>query len=189
MSLLDFLSYRRSDNYGQSFSGITGTMAAALALGGTVWAYRYPAAATRRLFIPRLHVHYACLASFTAPVSAGRQLQLVRGAGADASGGTALDTRRHQSNVSAENLGSGQIATTAGLTTTGITFESVPFRRLMLTASGIQGDQLDEVWDYDGDDSPPLILVPGELVALRTPAQFDAAGTWQLKVDGSAVEL
>lgn len=189
MGFLDFFSNRRSDNYGQSFSGVTGTMAAALASGGTVWAYRYPAAATRRLFFPRLHPHYVCLGSFTAPVSAGRQLQLVRGAGADASGGTALDTRRHQSNVSAENLGSGRIADTAGLTTSGITFESVPFRRMLLAGAGVQGDQWDEVWDYDGDDSPPLILLPGELFALRAPAQFDAAGTWQLKVDGCAVEI
>src|SRR5262245_33827531 len=74
----------------QQFTGLTGTMAAGLANAGCVCAARYPATATGKTLLHRLHLHYVCLGAFTTPVTAGRSLLLKRGAGADPGSGTTL---------------------------------------------------------------------------------------------------
>lgn len=176
-------AYGSSANYrGQSFSGFTGTMAAALAANSTVLALRYPLASTGKGLIKWLHCHYTCLGAFTTPVTAGRRLALKRGSGGDASGGTNLDFVRDQSS-SDETLWTGQVATTGALTMTGVTYETAVRARLMLSQAGAAGADYDEIWNFDD----PLVLLPGELLGIVAPVAFDAGGTWQLSVKGGVV--
>lgn len=160
-------------------------MAAALAANAIVAAWRYPSAGPTKGLVHWVHLHYVCIGAFTTPVTAGRQLHIIRGSGGDASGGTDLDVSRNQSDLT-ETKFTGQIATTAGLTMTNVVFTNeVPKARLLLAHAGFAGQDYDEIWRFDD----PLVLLPGELHAIRTPTQFDAAGTWQLEVKVGAGEL
>lgn len=170
---------------GQTFAGFTGTMAAALAANATVGAVRYPLAATGKMLLKWMHLHYTCLGNFTTPVTAGRRLSLKRGSGGDPSNGTDIDVTRDQSTPTTETLLTGQIATTTGLTMTSVTYETPTRARLMLSQAGSAGLDYDELWVFDD----PYVLLPGELAGIVAPAQFDAAGTWQLGWKGGAVEL
>lgn len=170
---------------GQSFSGFTGTMAAALAAASTVFAGRYPLAATYKWHLKWMHLHFTCLGSFTTPVTAGRRLSLKRGSGGDPSNGTDIDVVRDQSDLTSETLLTGQVATTTGLTMTSVTYETPTRARLMLSQAGSSGLDYDEIWIFDD----PFILLPGQLFGIVAPAQFDAAGTWQLSVKGGGVEV
>jgi hypothetical protein len=172
------------DVRGQSFAGFTGTMAAALGAGSVVFAARYALAATGKLFVPWMHLHYTCLAAFTTPVTAGRRLALRRGAGGSPTTGTAIDVTRDVSDENAESLLTGQVATTGALTMTGVTLETPTRARLMLSQAGAAGVDYDELWTFGG-----FSLLPGELFAILAPAAFDAAGTWQLSVKGEAFEV
>jgi hypothetical protein len=46
-----------------------------------------------------------------------------------------------------------------------------------------------QVIEFDDDTGGPLILNPGELMAIRTGAAMDAAGTWQLGVNVDWTEI
>lgn len=173
---------------GQLVTGITGTMAAGLASGACAWAFRYPLAATGKLYVERIHQHYVCLGGFTAPITAGRRLALFRGFGADPAGGASLDVVRKCSSEAVETLVSGKIATTAALTTTGITFESSPGRRLLLAHAGVAGASYDEEWRFDGAGADSEPLLPGELFGGLAGQAFDAGGTWQLNLSIDVAE-
>lgn len=171
---------------GQTISGVTGTMAAALAADAAVCAFRYPVAAVAKCAVLWMHLHYVCIGAFTTPVTAGRRLHLIRGSGADPSGGTALDVSRDDSGLSAETKVTGAIATTAALTMTSVVFTSeLPKARLLLAHAGASGASYDEVWRWED----PLVLLPGELLAVTAGATFDAAGTWQMNFKAEAVEF
>ncbi|MEY4548245.1 MAG: hypothetical protein RL685_4440 [Pseudomonadota bacterium] len=172
----------------QTFSGTTGTMAAALASGACVCAARYPSAGVGKTLLHRLHVHYVCLGAFTTPVTAGRSLILQRGSGGDPSGGNALDIFDADTiaAVNGSELLAGRIATTAALTVAGITFEAAPRARLLLAQAGESGKDYDEIWDLSED---PMVLAPGQLWGLCAGQLFDAGGSWQLSVKGEAIEL
>ncbi len=174
---------------GQLITGITGTMAAALSAGSTVWAFRYPAAATGVLYVSRIHQHYCCIGAFTTPVTAGRRLHLVRGSGGDPSGSTALDVERKNSSEAIETLVSGRIATTAAVSVSGVTYETPVKRRLALSQAGSAGADYDEEWRFDGISAEPLYLQPGQLLGGVAGATFDAGGTWQLNLSVDAIEL
>jgi len=170
---------------GQTISGVTGTMAAGLAADAAVCGIRYPLAATAKAAVLWLHLHYVCIGAFTTPVTAGRRLHLIRGSGGDPSGGTALSISRDQSDLT-ETLLTGQIATTAALTMTGVVFTSEEVKhRMLLAHAGASGASYDEIWRFKN----PQILLPGQLLAITAGATFDAAGTWQLNVKGEAVEF
>lgn len=188
---------------GQAGSALTGTMAAGLAADGVVWTLRYPETtvmpsasnlAGRRLYVQRIAVTAIVGTAFTTPVTLGRHLKLVRGAGSGAanpSGGAAYTMVRKRSDLGTneEVLGVGRVATTAALTTTGITFESNVLRRLPMSGSGASGSIVTATWSFDGVDADPIFLLPGQLVALAAGATMDAAGTFELTVDVDAVEV
>lgn len=190
---------------GQAGSAVTGVVAAGLAAGGTVWTLRYPETAVmpgagpyagKRLYVQRISVQYTTLTAFAAGATPtpGRGLRLVRGAptsgtAANPSGGAAFTMVRKRSDTTDENLGVGRVSTTAALTTTGLTFETNPLQRVMLTASGQAGNSVSEIWRFDGVEADPIYLLPGELLAIQADALFDAAGTFELNVDVDAVEL
>lgn len=171
---------------GQRIGGVTGTIAAGLASGSAVFTARYPAAGLGRVLVRWLHLHYVCIAAFTTPVTASRRLALQRGSGADPSGGAAGIVSRDQSDPATETAMVTRIATTGALTMTSVTLETDSRERMLLAHAGASGQDYDEIWDMRDD---PMVLLPGQLLAITAPATFDAGGTWQLSVKGSCVEV
>ena len=177
----------RGDAY--CVAGITGTIAAALAANSTVFAMRLdPSSATRLAFIERIRMQYTTVVAYTTPVTAARRLAIYRGSGAASSGGTAISTAFSKDSTSASsefnsaNGGDVRIATTGALTVTGITYETPEISNMCLTHVGAAGAFFEEVFEFSTTESSPLILQPGQLLAVRNPAAMDAAGTWQLAI-------
>lgn len=190
---------------GQAGAALTGTIAAGLAADGVVWTLRYPELTTqpgasnfsKRLYVQRLELVVSTIVAFTTAVTAGRHLKLVRGAptagtASNPSGGAAYTMVRKRSDGSTTNgetLGVGRVATTGALTTTGLTFEANAIRRMPLAGAGAVGTVVSASWLFDGQEADPIVLLPGELVAISAGALFDAGGTWELSVDVDAVEV
>lgn len=173
---------------GYTTVGVSGVVAAALAANSSVFAMRFSATAgAQRAYIDRIRLQYTTIVAYTTPVTAARRLALFRGAGAAASGGTAMnpvskDTSLATSKFLAANGGDIRVATTAALTVTGITFETDPIAQTTLTHVGAAGGFIEQLWEFTAQESSEIILQPGELLAVRNPAAMDAAGTWQLNV-------
>lgn len=182
---------------GQAGSALTGTVAAGLAADGVVWSLRYPEVVpmpggpVRRMYVQRIHVQYVTGTAFTAPVTLGRHVKLVRATApagtADPSGGAAFTMVRKRSD-GAETLAVGRVATTGGLTTTGFTLGE-PFQRMLLAQAGDSGSAYDEAWRFDDVESDAIVLLPGQALFIAAGAAFDAGGTWQLQVDCDCVEV
>ena len=172
-------------------SGITGTIAAALGANSSVFCMRYdPAAGAKILVVDRIKLMFTTIVAFTTPVTAGRRLALFRGNGAASSGGAQLVCTNAQKSTSyadteltTANGGDCRIATTGALTVTGITFETDPFRTMTLVHVGAAGAYVEATWEFSAHECAPLILQPGQCLAIRNPAAMDAAGTWQLGVN------
>ena len=169
-----------------TMSATTGTIAAALAANSTVLALRMsPAAGNLNAFITRVRLMYTTIVAYTTPVTAGRRLGLYRGAGAAASGGTAVadftqkDASAPASQCAAGQGGDARIATTLGLTVTGITYETQPIVEAPLVHVGAAGAFADFTFEFDMLPHP-IVLSAGQLLAVRNPAAMDAAGTWTL---------
>jgi hypothetical protein len=75
-----------------------------------------------------------------------------------------------------------RISATAALTVTGITYETTPFAVMTLSHLGAAGAYGEVVFEFAATESAPIVLQPGQLLAIRNPAAMDAAGTWQLGV-------
>lgn len=173
---------------GMNVSSLTGIIAAGLAADSAIFAMRLDPSAGVRAYIDRIVLEWTCLNAFTVPLTAGRRLALFRGAGAASTGGTAIDTvtQKHSGQVASEfnatNGGSVRIATTAGLTVAGITYDATALGQMSLSHLGAAGAFAEKIFDFN-----PLvhesILEPGQLLAIKNPAVMDAAGTWQLAVD------
>ena len=169
-----------------TMAGTTGTIAAALAANSSVLALRMsPSAGELKAFITRVRLMVSTIVAFTTPVTAGRRLGLYRGAGAAASGGTAVaDFTQKDASAAASQCAAGQggdarIATTGALTVTGITYETQPIVEVPLISVGSAGAFADFTFEFDMLPHP-IVLSAGQLLAVRNPAIFDAAGTWQL---------
>lgn len=179
-----------------SISSVTGIMAAALAANSTVFAMRLNPGSPKLAYITQLRVRWVCLTAFTTPISVtGRRLALYRGAGAAASGGTALtvagsqDAKDPVSHFNAAIGGDLRIATTAALTVTGITYESQEFETFLVATLGTAAATSVFERRWDSPDSHPIILIPGQVLAIRNPVVMEAAGTWNLGVDVEWFEL
>lgn len=167
-----------------SVSGTTGTIAAALAANSSVFAMRLDPGAAVKVYLHRLRMQYTTITAYTTPVTAGRRLALFRGSLAAASAGTALAAVAHAttdpaSEVNAAQGGDVRIATTGALTVTGITFEADPLVMWTLSHVGAAGGFSEVVVERPDE---PIVLQPGQLLAVRNPAAMDAAGTWTLAV-------
>lgn len=179
----------KSPGVGYGVAAVTGTIAAALAANSSVFAMRLSPATTKKAYIQRVRVDFSTIVAFTTPVTAGRRLAIFRGAGAAASGGTAVACANAQKastyadcQFTSANGGDMRIASTGLLTVTGITYETDPFKLLMLTHVGAAGAFVERVWEFHENESEPLTLQPGQVMAIRNPVAMDAAGTWQLGV-------
>src|SRR5262245_11231830 len=175
---------------GRTVSGVTGTMAAGLASGSAVYTLEHPSAAVTPFLLAFLHLHFICLTAFTTATMAGRRLALRRGsgtipAGGLASGGAAADVVHDVSAYPLDQAPAptvGRIATTTGLTMTGITLETPSRGRMMLPHVGAANSDFVQLL------YPNLVLAPGQLAAIIAPQAFDAGGTWQLSVTAWGVE-
>jgi hypothetical protein len=169
---------------GQGFSiaEVTGTIGAALAANSSVLVMRLDPSASLRAYIERIRLQFTTIAAFTTPVTAGRRLALFRGSGAAATGSTAITvaTPKHTTYSASEfdtaSGGDMRIATTGAISVTGITFEAAPIRLFTLSEAGAAGGYKEQIMEFDS----PLVLEPGQCLAIRNPLIFDAAGTWQL---------
>lgn len=177
---------RSINNY--SVSNVTGVVAAALAANASVFAMRLdPGAGAKLAFIERIRCQFTTIVAFTVPVTAGRRLALFRGAGAAATGGTAIATSARKdtsggvsSEVDVVNGGDIRIATTAALGVAGITFEAEPIAIATLSHIGAAGSHHEWIWEFAASEAAPIILQPGQLLAIRNPIAMDAGGTFQL---------
>jgi hypothetical protein len=172
-----------------SLGATTGTVGAALAANSSVFAMRLDPSAAVRAHIERIRLQFTCLVAFTVPLTAGRRLGIYRGSGAQQSGGTVLADVQRKHSVSAQSEmvtaqgGSTNISTIGALTVTGITFEAAAFREMSLAHVGAAGNFYDCLFEFAPSECAPLILEPGQLMAIRNPVAMDAAGTWQLTVN------
>ncbi len=177
---------------GYSISGHSGTVAAALGANSSVFAMRLDPGTTRLAYIERIRIQFTTIVAFTTLVSAGRRLALFRGSGASTAGGTAAsavskDSTSQPSEFLAVQGGDSRIASTGALTVTGITFETDPIAVFSLTHVGAAGAFSEWVWD--ANQHTPIILQPGQLLAVRAPVAMDAAGTWQFSITVDYYEL
>lgn len=180
-----------------SYAGITGIVAAALAANSSVFVMRLsPTAGTIKAYIRKLRLQYTTIVAYTTPVTASRRLALFRGAGAAASGGTGVGTGAvvtKDSNYAAAQFdpasgGDIRIATTGALTITGITYETEPIEVMSLVHVGTAGAYVEHTFEWNILGGAPLTLNAGQVLAVRNPVLFDAAGTWQLAVDAEWYE-
>lgn len=177
---------------GYSISGHSGTVAAALGANSSVFAMRLDPGTTRVAYIERVRIQFTTIVAFTTPVTAGRRLALFRGSGAATAGGTAApavskDTTNQPSEFLIAQGGDSRIASTGALTVTGVTYETDPLATISLAHVGAAGAFTEWVWD--ANQHTPIVLQPGQLLALRNPVAMDAAGTWQFSITVDYYEL
>jgi hypothetical protein len=172
-----------------AISAVTGTIAAALAANSSIFAMRFdPGAGTKKARIERVRIAYTTIVAYTTPITAGRRLAIYRGSGANATGGTAIATvaKKHSTSNNSEfesaQGGDIRISTTGALTVTSITFETNEFAIMPLVHVGAAGNFFEEVFEFNANESAPIVLEPGQLLAIRNPQAMDAAGTWQVAV-------
>lgn len=177
---------RTTNSY--AVAATSGIIAAALAANSSVFAMRLDPGAGVRAYIERMRVQVTTLTAFTTPVTAARRLALFRGSGAAASGGTALTPAAKWtaaaalSQFTAAEGGDARIASTGALTVTGITFETTSLREMSMAHIGASGAFAEHNLEFSAGESCPIILEPGQLIAIRNPVVMDAAGTFQLAV-------
>lgn len=172
-----------------SVSEVTGTIGAALAANASVFCMRLDPGSTYRAFVDAIELRYTTIVAYTTPVTVGRRLAIFRGSGAAASGGTAVATLAPKSTAyaasefDAASGGDVRIATTGALTVTGITFETAPLAVMTLVHVGAAGAYTEAEFHFSAMDGAPIQLEPGQLLVVRAPQLFDAAGTWHLGVE------
>ncbi len=169
-------------------SGITGTMAAALASLSPVFLMRAATGAGSRVAqIDRIRLQYTTIVVYTTPLTVGRRLSVFRGTSSCpvTSGGAAIDPNppKHlaigASMFDSAGGGDARVATTGTLTATNVTFETAPLKIMPLSHVGNAGNFFEQVMDFQDH---PLTIRAGEVLAVRAGQAFDAAGTWQLAV-------
>jgi len=177
---------------GFSIEALTGTIAAAS--NGSVFAMRNSPTSGKDVYVASVSLEYNTITAFTTPVTQ-RRLQIIRGNGAAASGGTAItpiaqhDSADPTSQLNGANGGDVRVSTTAVLTVAGITFDTNALANYVLTQFGAANARIFQVFDFGSTDKGSIVLQPGEVLAIRTSAAFDAAGTWQLGINVSGWQV
>lgn len=178
---------------GVNIAATTGTIAAALAANSAVFCARLDPGSTGNAYITNMRLDFTTIVAFTTAVTAGRRLAVFRGSGAACSGGTAspalLDDSTTTSEFNTAQGGDTRVASTGALTVTGITFETDPVAICTLAHVGAAGGFYScEPISKDDALGHPLVIRPGQVLAIRNPVAMDAAGTWQLGITISGVE-
>lgn len=172
---------------GYSVQGVTGTISAAQSANGGYFAMYLDPSATDIAWIERIVVQYTTIVAYTTPVTAGRRLEWYRGSGTMAQNGANIATAAKKDSGAAAskfNTANGdiRISTTSTLGFNSITFESTAIDGMALTHVGAAGNNAEKIFEFPANKNHPLIVRPGELIALRNTQAMDAAGTWQLSV-------
>lgn len=165
---------------------VTGTIAAGLGAGGTVFYARLaPSPNVYFAFIRRIVIDYVCNVVFTVPLTQ-RQLSVWRGTGAGAAA-TAIATMMAADNrdsgksfFASANGGDVRVSTTGTINVGGVTFEGRELASQQLTAYGNAGNALRTEFNFCDSQWGPPVLAPGEGIGIRTANAFDAGGTWIL---------
>jgi len=176
--------------YGYAGSGMSGTMAATLASGGTLFSMRNDSGSSKRVHVERIRLQYCTQTVYTTPLSAGRRLHLVRSTASSAnpSGGTAIvpiakNSLHTDSECSTAGGGDCRIATTAALTITGTTWDTNVIKTMFLGHVGASGAHVEFVIDCSSGANAPIVLEPGQALGIVAGQNFDAAGTWTACID------
>lgn len=164
----------------------TGTIAAAT--NGDQFAMRLDPSSAVLAYITFIKIDFRCIVAFTTPITA-RFLRLRRGSGTVATGGTAIttvmqaDPNSPASEFTAAGGGDIRVATTTTIGSPG-TLEAFNFERANFANFGTAGANASVIWTFkhDSNGRPPLILRPGNSIAIGTSAAFDAAGTWEADI-------
>ena len=174
--------------YQYKASGVTGTIAAALAANAAIFALRPDPGVSpaKKVFIDRVRITFTTLVAFTVPLTAGRRLAIFRSTtGAAPTGGTVVvpvgknSAGDPVSKCAVASGGTIQIATTAGITMTGITLDTNPLETFSLVHVGNAGN----VYEYLAEFPAAIQIEPGQVLAITSPQAMDAAGTWQAAVN------
>lgn len=163
---------------GYTMAGSTGLVAAAITAGSSVFAMRMNTGSVVG-YIDRLRLSFTTITGFLAPITNGRALGIYRGSGASPSGGTSMSAVKKDTASASSALVAAAMASTGALTVAGITFETTAIRTLPLASAGTAGafEESEYVFDY------PLVLRPGEVLAIQNPVTMDLAGVWQMTVN------
>lgn len=175
---------------GHILSGVTGIMAAALAANSMIFYMRHDPSSPLKVHVDTIRLHWTTITAFTAAVAAGRRLGLYRATGIPTPGANGVQvnpvmksTVDPPSEVHTVNGGDCRIATTGAIPTTGLTFENDPLALMSLTHVGAAGAWYERVYELGQSEAAPIILQPGQVLAIRNPVVMDAGGTWQLLVE------
>lgn len=167
----------------------TGTVGAAIAAGGAVFAMRLDPGSTKKAWVNSVKLRWTTIVAFTTPITQTRSLVITRGSGAASSGGTSIPAATKKDSTYAASEfdvalgGDIRIATTGALTVTGITWEAVNIGELTLVHVGAAGAFYEAVYEFSVR-SHDVELNPGEVLGIRVgPSAMDAAGTWSLGVE------
>lgn len=176
-----------------AISSVSGLFTSGQAINGCQFAMRSSPAAKRNVYITHLRVQWCVTVAFATAVTAGRRLEVYRGSGAAASAGTALATPAllhpysPPSWCAASMGGDIRIAAATTLTVTGITFETQPIEGFQTAGWGAAAAYVAFERNYDNPGSSPIILRPGELIAVRNVQAMDAStgavANWQIGVE------
>jgi hypothetical protein len=171
-----------------SYSGSTGTIAAAVAASAPIFAMRNSPTSGEVIYINGIRIKFTTTVAFTVPITQTRQLAITRASGSALAGGTSVATPTPKSTangVSASALANGgdiRIATTGALTTTGVTLENNHIT-MSLAHVGNAGNTADFFYDFDVYTAP-IELQPGQVLVVRNGlTAMDAAGTWSATID------
>lgn len=182
------INYNRGHGFG--VSGISGTIAAALAQDSIILAILcgpQGGIAVRdqlSMYYDRLRLAITTIVAFTTPITAARRIAVYRASGGvAATGGAALGVVKKDTNAPASICTSARIATTAALTVAGITREADPIATLDLTHVGAAGARQEMIYELSAPMNSEQAINPGELLVVSNPVAMDAAGTFQLSVD------
>ena len=176
--------------YGYAVSGVSGTVAAALAQDSLVFALLCDpqasiTAANKKLgiYVDRLHLAFTTIVAFTTPITAARRLAVYRASGPAATGGTALAVaKKDASNAPTSVCTDVRIASNGALGAAGITREPAPIGTMDLTHVGTAGARQEFLYELAAPANAPIAINAGQLLVVSNPVAMDAAGTWQLTV-------
>ena len=149
------------------------------------------------VYLERLELTFTCIGAFTAPITAGRRLEIGMqtnpGSDLTFTGGLDLSVveKMFGSNSQPATLprpidgaDQCQIADTGALTPSDSISPSL-IGLLPLMHAGTAGAVVNKTWVFDAEEATPFALSDRSVLVVRTPVSqaMDAAGTWQLTLE------
>lgn len=144
--------------------------------GSSLFHIRNPAASSKVLLIRKIRLNLFTLAAATTPQVV--DLELIRTSGADMGGGTAITITKKDTSFATSVVTDCRHSTAmAALTVVGVSF-GTQISTLLHASGALSRNEI--VLDFD-DNEGPILLRPGEGLAIRNITAIGAAMTWVLK--------